>query len=57
MKPKATDNNSPVLANFSGHALKRMSQRGITTEAIEMTLHYGRKIYGRGVKCYVIGKK
>ncbi len=50
-------NNHFFLTQFSEHALKRMSQRGITREAVVLTLTYGRKVYGRGVKCYFIGKK
>lgn len=57
MKPKAIENSSHHLMNFSDHALKRMSQRGITNEAIDLTIRFGRQVYGRGVKCYVIGKK
>ncbi|WP_067521892.1 DUF4258 domain-containing protein [Endozoicomonas ascidiicola] len=57
MKPQVSENSSHHLMNFSDHALKRMSQRGITTEAIELTIQFGRQVYGRGVKCYVIGRK
>jgi|GEM_PF-699324 len=39
------------------HARKRMDQRGITLEAVELALRVGRKIYARGAKYYVIGKK
>lgn len=50
-------NNHWLLTQFSDHALKRMSQRGITPEAVALTLPFDRKVYGRGVKCYFIGKK
>lgn len=43
--------------HFSEHALKRMSQRGITHEVILMALQYGRMIYVGGCRCYVIGRK
>ena len=42
---------------LSEHALKRMSQRGITNEVILMALQYGRIIYAGGCRCYVIGRK
>ena len=60
MKPRTIENIAPLLTKFSDHILKRMSQRGITTKIIELTHKFGRQrpqIYGRGVKCYVIGKK
>ena len=42
---------------LSQHAIKRMSQRAINSEQIQLALKYGRLIYSRHAKFYVIGKK
>ena len=41
----------------SGHAKKRMSQRCISSEAVDIALLYGRHGYSRGAEVYVIGRK
>ena len=41
---------------ISHHACKRMAQRGLSREQIDLVLAYGRKFHGRAVY-YVIGKK
>lgn len=42
---------------MSHHAVKRMSQRAINPEQIQLALEYGRLIHSRHAKFYVIGKK
>ncbi len=42
---------------FSEHALKRMSERGITIEGVFQAMSFGRIFYRRGATTYVIGKK
>ncbi len=39
------------------HARHRMEQRGVSEEAVELALHYGRKIHSRGAIFHVIGRK
>ena len=39
------------------HARQRMGQRGVSEEAVELALHYGRKIHSRGAVFHVIGRK
>ena len=43
--------------SLSCHAIKRMSQRAINPEHIQLALEYGRLIHSRHAKFYVIGKK
>ena len=42
---------------LSQQAIKRMSQRAINPEQIQLALEYGRVIHSRHAKFYVIGKK
>jgi len=39
------------------HARQRMGQRGVSEEAVELALNYGRKIHSRGAVFHVIGRK
>ena len=39
------------------HACKRMDQRGLKQEAIEVALTYGRRIHSRRALYYVVGQK
>lgn len=39
------------------HARKRMGQRGVSEEAVELALHFGRKIHSRHAIYHVIGRK
>jgi len=43
--------------SVSDHARLRMGQRGVSEEAVELALTYGRKIHSRGAVFYVIGRK
>lgn len=47
----------PSHAPLSRHAVRRMTHRGITSEAVELALTYGRAIYTRGAIVYAIGRK
>lgn len=42
---------------LSGHAVKRMSQRGLQPFQIDLVLQYGRKVHARRAVFYVIGRK
>lgn len=42
---------------ISHHACKRMAQRGLSREQIDLVLAYGRKFHARRAVYYVIGKK
>ena len=42
---------------LTDHAHKRMSQRGLSEQAIDAALTYGRKVRARGAVIYAIGKK
>lgn len=42
---------------ISKHAMLRMSSRNITEEAIEITINFGRMVYTKGARIFVIGKK
>lgn len=42
---------------LTDHAQKRMSQRGLSEQAIEAALTYGREVRARGALIYAIGKK
>lgn len=39
------------------HARQRMDQRGVSEQAIELALRFGRKIHSRRALFHVIGKK
>lgn len=39
------------------HAHRRMSQRGVSEQAIDAALAYGREVWTRGAVIYAIGKK
>lgn len=41
----------------SEHARQRMGQRGVSQQAVELVLKYGRKIHSRRALYHVIGKK
>ncbi len=43
--------------NYSFHSAVRMSQRGISSEAIKACIHYGEVIYKQGMKFLFIPKK
>lgn len=45
------------IAKLTNHASKRISQRGISTQDIELVLEFGRQVRSRGAVFYVIGKK
>ena len=57
MKRKEIQNTHPQTCNFSAHALKRMNQRALSPQTIEMAILYGRMIYAKEARCYVVGKK
>lgn len=42
---------------FSHHAYKRMAQRGLNAEQVELVLSYGRRVQARRAVFYLIGKK
>lgn len=39
------------------HARQRMNQRGVSEQAVELALQFGRKIHSRHALFHVIGKK
>ncbi|WP_417228309.1 DUF4258 domain-containing protein [Amphritea sp.] len=39
------------------HARQRMNQRGVSEQAVELALQFGRKIHSRRALFHVIGKK
>jgi tyrosine-protein phosphatase YwqE len=43
--------------SISLHASKRMAQRGLSAEQVDLVLIYGRKVRARGAVFYVVGKK
>jgi hypothetical protein len=47
----------PDTLDVSGHARKRMSQRGVSEQAIALALLVGRKIHSRRTLFHVIGRK
>ncbi len=42
---------------LAAHARKRMDQRGVSEQAVLLTLRYGRKIHSRRTVFHVIGRK
>jgi len=42
---------------LTGHAITRMSARGITKEAVNTVLQFGRPFFVRGAEIYVIGRQ
>jgi hypothetical protein len=42
---------------LTDHAHRRMSQRGLSEDAITATMTYGREVRTRGAVIYAIGKK
>jgi len=42
---------------ISHHAYKRMAQRGLSKDQVDLVLAYGRKFHARRAVYYVIGKK
>ncbi|WP_459936775.1 DUF4258 domain-containing protein [Desulfonatronum parangueonense] len=44
-------------ATITNHAWRRMTARGISTEAVEAVLDYGRVVYTRGAAICAIGRK
>jgi len=42
---------------LTDHAQRRMSQRGLSEDAIDAALTYGREVRTRGAVIYAIGKK
>ncbi len=42
---------------LAAHARKRMDQRGVSEQAVQLALSYGRKIYSRRTVFHVIGRK
>ncbi|MCP8687133.1 DUF4258 domain-containing protein [Marinobacterium sedimentorum] len=51
------DNEQTEELEITEHAMKRMSQRGLGDDDVELTLRYGRKIHARRAVFYVIGRK
>ena len=49
-------NSAPVPA-LTKHACTRMQQRGISLDAIDAALAYGRAIHAKGLTFFVIGHK
>ncbi len=39
------------------HAEKQMKRRGISSEAVQKVLDFGREVYARGAIIYVLGRK
>ena len=46
-----------IAPNFTKHAWQRMTERGLSTAAIETALDYGRIVHVRGAAIFAIGKK
>ena len=46
-----------IAPNFTKHAWQRMTERGLSTAAIEAALDYGRIVHVRGAAIFAIGKK
>jgi Domain of unknown function (DUF4258) len=42
---------------MSKHALKRMYQRGLSIEKVQLVLLYGEAIYDRGALCFRVGRR
>ncbi len=45
------------IMEYTKHAERRIAQRGITKQAIEITFEYGSLIYARGAMIYWLSKK
>lgn len=43
--------------SLSNHAQKRMAQRGISAQIIEMVVHYGRRLHIRKAQVFFFGEK
>ena len=46
-----------IYTSYTHHLCKRMTARGISETALSAVLEYGRKVYVRGAKIHVIGRK
>lgn len=42
---------------FTEHATQRMHERGISQEAVDLAVSYGRKFHERGAMIFAIGRK
>ena len=42
---------------FTSHAIHRMDERGISQEAVDLAVSYGRAVHERGATIYAIGRK
>lgn len=49
--------NDTRLHWVTAHAARRMQQRGITAQLLELVLRYGRTLHERGLSFRVIGNK
>jgi Domain of unknown function (DUF4258) len=50
------DNRRKQVIQLTDHAWDRMTQRSISKEAIDAAINFGRPIFTRKAKVYVIGK-
>ncbi|MXY81321.1 MAG: DUF4258 domain-containing protein [Gemmatimonadetes bacterium] len=46
-----------IYTSYTHHLCKRMAARGISETALSAVLKFGRMVYVRGAKIYVIGRK
>ena len=46
-----------IYTIYTHHGRKRMTARGISETALSAVLEFGRMVYVRGAKTYVIGRK
>ena len=46
-----------IYTIYTHHGRKRMTARGISETALSAVLEFGRMVYVRGAKIYVIGRK
>jgi|GEM_PF-2761232 len=54
---KENNKNCSHLLILTNHADKRLAQRGISKEAVEATLSYGRRLQQTGASLFFLGKK
>lgn len=47
----------PTRAPLTRHARERMYMRGLSEEALELTLAFGRIVWTRGVQVFAIGRR